>query len=146
MDDFSRLDASRHMLAWLADDPDATLRKYFEEWVDRCVPGARVERCEVTGGPDWLTRARRLADDPDKAILFGTGVAFEFQLRIAEPEDGPAEVRGVFSWVAMNLDRPAHFQQRIWFDVEGTLAQFGSEGELQQRIYELSPAEDPTNE
>jgi hypothetical protein len=41
----------------------------------------------------------------------------------------------VFTWVAAHLDQPGQHKHRVWMDIDGTLATFGSEGELKRRVY-----------
>ena len=135
MDDFSKLTPSEHMLRWLDDDPYTTIRAEVQNILNEQVPGAVLVAFRVVSEPQWLTGARPKEDDPDKAILVRTGVAFAFELQVDEPNGESHDVRGVYSWVGVHLDDPAKGQQRIWFDVDGSLEDFGSSGELQTRMY-----------
>ena len=135
MDDFKKLKPTEHMLQWLASDPYSAIRSEVERILDEQIPGSRLISFCVTSDPQWLTGARRSDDDPDKAILVRTGVAFAFQLRVDEPAGQSHELKGVYSWVGVHLDDPDTATQRIWFDIDGSLGQFGSGGRLQERMY-----------
>jgi hypothetical protein len=134
MDDFEKLRKIEHMLKWLADDPFATIRSEVEGLLQEQVPDSILKSFRVTSEPQSLTGARKV-DGSTEAILVRLGVAFEFHLVVMNGVQS-LNVTGVFSWVGVNLDRPSERQQRIWFDVDGTLKTFGSEGELIVRLYD----------
>jgi hypothetical protein len=67
-------------------------------------------------------------------ILVRSGVAFEFELT-AETQGRSHPLTGVFTWAGIDLDQPGQHKHRVWLDLKGTLAEFGSEGELAARIY-----------
>jgi hypothetical protein len=135
VDDFTKLQPTEHMLKWLADDPYAAIRSEVESMLQKQVPGSRLAAFGVSSEPQWLTGARPLDDDPDKAIVVRTGVAFEFELSVQEPNGQAHHLRGVFSWVGAHLDDLEKMQHRLWVDLDGTLTTFGSEGELMSRMY-----------
>lgn len=134
-DDFGKLHDTRHMLEWLADAPEAAIRECVEDILCQQVPGSRLDTFAVTSDPDWLTGARPGEDDPSKAVLVRCAVAFEFALRVTDPSDASFDLRGVFTWAAARLDQPGGAISRVWFDLDGTLAEFGSDGELKLRVY-----------
>lgn len=134
MDDFTNLEQTRHMLEWLADDPYQAIRSKIEDTLRQQVADSVLESLRVTSQPQWLTGARRTEEDNDKAILVRTAVVFEFELAVASGGQLHS-LSGTFSWAGINLDDPENRQQRIWFDLGGTLAEFGSQGELANRIY-----------
>ena len=135
MDDFSKFGPTEHMLKWLADDPYAAIRSKIEGVLQKQVPGSLLTALRVSSEPQWLTGARPSDDDPSKAILVRVGVAFEFELSVNEPTGKSHQLDGVFSWVGVHLADPEKLQHRIWFDLDGTLESFGSEGELMSRMY-----------
>jgi hypothetical protein len=135
MDDFTKLEATKHMLQWLADDPYAEIRSQMESTLQEQVPGSRLTGIRVSSDPQWLTGARPKDDEPAIAILVRTGVAFEFQLSVQEPNGRDHRLEGVFSWVGVHLDDPENAEHRIWFDLDGTLADLGCDGELKNRMY-----------
>jgi len=135
MDDFSRLEPTAHMLEWLSDDYKTSIRDEIVSALRKQVPDSTLDDFNVTSEPQWLTGALPSDDDPDKAILVRTGVAFEFALVVSEPSGESHHLQGVYSWVGVNLNDPETAQQRIWFDIGGTLDEFGSEGELAGRMY-----------
>jgi tetratricopeptide (TPR) repeat protein len=48
----------------------------------------------------------------------------------------------VFTWVAVNLDKPEQHKHRAWVDLGGTLERFGNEGELKTRFHETTMTEE----
>lgn len=132
--DFSKLDQTRHMLQWFADEPYAAIRSHVENMLKQQVPDSRLLTFRVTSAPQWLTCARPSDGDQSKAILVRSGVAFEFELT-AETQGQSHPLTGVFTWAGIDLDKPGQHKHRVWLDLKGTLAEFGSEGELAARIY-----------
>ena len=133
--DFSAFEPTDHMLKWLANDPYNVICTETERILARQVPGAQLLAFQVVAEPEWLTGGRRDEADPDKIIVVRTGVAFPFTLAVSEPSGVIQELHGVFSWVGANLDDSSQLQQRIWFDLGGTLEQYGASGELKDRLY-----------
>ena len=135
MNDFSKLKPTSHMLGWLSNDYEAAIRDEVTNNLCKQVPGSTLDDFAVTSDPQWLTGAVPGKDDPNLAVMVRTGVAFEFSLVVSEPTGVSHQLQGVYSWVGVNLDDPDNAQQQIWFDVGGKLAEFGSEGELKNRMY-----------
>lgn len=133
--DFSLFDETKHMLAWLADEPERMILETVSEMIGEQVPGAVVHQFIVTEKPQWLTRGRKDEDDEEQMILVGTGTAFAVTFSIEEPSGKMATVSGVFTVVAYDMDQ-AERSTRVWFDLNGTLEEFGSEGSLALRLYE----------
>lgn len=134
MRDFSKLDPSVHMLKWLADNPYEAIFTEVEQTLQNQVPGSQLVSFVVASNPQWLSGGRKNPSDPSKVILVRTGVAFEFQLSVREPDGPTHELSGVFTWVGTGLDDPPNARQRIWFDIGATLDSHGSEGELMGRL------------
>lgn len=134
MDDFSTLEKTEHMLRWFADEPYAAIRSSVEDILKQQVADSRLTTLRVLSEPQWLTGARPSDDDSTKAILVRSGVAFEFRLSV-ESRGQVHELSGVFTWVAVHLDQPGQHKHRVWMDIDGTMATFGSEGELKNRVY-----------
>lgn len=134
MDDFQPLKSSEHMLKWLAEDPYAEIRGSLEEMVQEQAPGSKVTGIRVTSDPQWLTGGRPSDENPDHVVLVRTGVAFALEMDVASGDGSEQQVRAIYSWVGVQLDSP-DARQQIWIDVDGTLEQFGAEGELKSRIY-----------
>jgi hypothetical protein len=135
VDDFTKLQPTEHMLKWLASNPYAAIRSQVESILREQVPGCQLKAFRVSSEPQWLTGAGRSDADPDIAFLVRTGVAFEFQLAVNEPNGVSHDLQGVFSWVGVNLNDPQKVQYRVWFDLGETLETMGSEGELMSRVY-----------
>ena len=134
MDDFAKLKETEHMLQWFADEPYAAIRSSIEDMLKEQVADSRLTKLSVLSEPQWLTGARPSEADSSKAILIRSGVAFEFGLSV-ESQGKAHQLTGVFTWVAVHLDRPGLHKHRVWIDINGTLTAFGSEGELKNRVY-----------
>jgi hypothetical protein len=133
-DDFAKLKETEHMLKWFADEPYAALRSSVEDSLKQQVADSRLTSLRVLSEPQWLTGALPSEGDRSKAILVRSGVAFEVALTV-ESRGQSHQISGVFTWVAVHLDKPGQHKQRVWMDIDGKLAQFGSEGELKTRVY-----------
>jgi hypothetical protein len=134
MDDFAKLKATEHMLLWFAEEPYAAIRSSVEDMLKEQVADSRLTAFRVLSEPQWLTGARPSDADSSKAILVRSAVAFEFGLSVLS-QGQSHELAGVFTWAAVDLDQPGHHKHRVWIDLDGTLATFGSEGELKDRVY-----------
>ena len=134
VDDFTKLHATEHMLKWFADEPYAALRSNVEDVLKQQVVDSRLRAFAVLSEPQWLTGARPSEKDSTKAILVRSAVAFEFGLSV-ESQGQVHQLSGVFTWAATHLDQPGQHKHRVWMDLGGTLATFGSEGELKSRVY-----------
>lgn len=133
--DFTLFDDSKHMLEWLTDEPERMILETVEEMIAEQMPGATIHQFVVTHKPHWLTRGRKDEEDEEKMILIGTGTAFAVSITIAEPGGSFPVVAGVLTVAAYDMDTP-DCRTRVWFDVDGTLEAFGSEGALAVRVYE----------
>jgi hypothetical protein len=80
-------------------------------------------------------RRKKPDQDPSEMLLVRTGVAFEFELEVREPNNLTHELQGVFSWVGIHLDDPENMECRVWIDLSATLDTHGSRGELPGRMY-----------
>lgn len=134
MDDFTKLKQTEHMLNWFADEPYAAIRSSVEDMLREQVADSRLASFSVLSEPQWLTGARPSDSDSTKAILVRSAVAFEFQL-VVESQGQSHQLSGIFTWAAVHLDKPGQHKHRVWIDLDGTLAAFGSEGELKNRVY-----------
>lgn len=135
MDDFSKLEPTKHMLMWLSAEPYVAIRREVERILKQQVADSRLETFCVASEPQWITGARPGGGDPNKAILVRTGVAFEFRLNVREPSGRAHELQGTYTWVGTNLDNPDTAKQRLWLDLDTTLGTHGSKGELMLRMY-----------
>jgi hypothetical protein len=135
MDDFSRLEDSRHMFEWFADAPEAAIRAQIEDMLCEQVAGSRLARIVVTSAPDWLTGGRRLDDDPGRMVLVRAAFAFECDLRAITSDGTAHDLSGVFTWAMTGMDEPGQARSRLWLDFDGDLTAFGSDGALQARVY-----------
>ena len=122
------------MLQWFVDEPYAALRSSVEDMLKQQVADSRLTTLRVLSEPQWLTGARPSDADSSKSIVVRSGVAFEFGLTV-ESRGRSHQLSRVFTWVAVHLDKPGQHKHRVWMDLDGTLARFGSEGELKTRVY-----------
>lgn len=135
-DNFQALDDTRHMLQWLADEPYEEIRSSVESILREQVADSRLIDFAVTSEPDWLTVGTRSPDNPDAIILNRTATAFEFCLHVSGGGQ-VHELHGVYTWAAWHLDHDGEgSNQRVWFDIGGTLAEFGKDGKLPERLNE----------
>jgi len=122
------------MLQWFDDEPYAAIRLSVEDMLKQQVADSRLTTLRVLSEPQWLTGALPSDGDSSKAILVRSGVAFEFALTV-ESRGQSHQLSGVFTWVAVHLDKPGQHKHRVWIDLDGKLERFGSEGELKTRVY-----------
>lgn len=120
-DDFSGLDASRHMLPWVGlgeEDPYGELREHFEEALVAQDPGSVLEWVRLVGEPKFLTAGRRT--DDGNMILQRAGLAFSFELSVVAGDLRRWPLAGVATLVGARLGTPApRFQ--FHFDVNEDL-------------------------
>ncbi len=121
------------MLMWLTKEPYADIRQKTQEMLAKQVADLMIQRFCVTSDPDWLTRAIKQDDDPSQVTVMGVGVAFEFELT-AVADGKLQDLSGVLTWVGYDLNSP-NKNTKLWLDLHGTLAQFGENGVLSDRIY-----------
>lgn len=131
--DFSRLADSKHMLAWLSDDAEQAILTEMSDMLNQQVAGSALTRFVVTSDPVWLSGGKP-SDDGSSMTLTRTAVAFELELDVKGP-DATHTLVGVYTWAGSSLDQPGEHKQRIWFDIDGTLDEFGADGLLASRIY-----------
>ncbi len=135
--DFSKLDATKHMLELLSSKPYDVIWSDFEETLQSQVSGAALRRLAVTSDPDWVTVGNREEEDPNQLIVTMMAVAFEFELEVWSDERKFETLNGVYSWAAGNMHDPENRKGRIWSDINGTLDEFGSKGLLEERMRSL---------
>ena len=132
-DNFQLLDDTQHMLQWLADEPYAEIRRSIESILREQVADGRLLDFAVTSPPDWLTVGTRSESNPEAVTINRTAVAFEFCLHVSGG-GRTHELQGVYSWAAWHLDGSGEPNQQVWFDIGGTLAEFGKDGALLERL------------
>ena len=133
-DNFQLLDDTRHMLQWLADEPYTEIRNNVESILREQMADSRLLDFAVTSPPDWLTVGTRSESNPEAVTINRTAVAFEFCLHVSGG-GRTHELRGVYSWAAWHLDGSSgEANQQVWFDIGGTLAEFGKNGALLERL------------
>lgn len=122
---FNMLNASYHMLQWLADAPYQHVCQNIEQLLRQQMPDSRLLDIAATSMPQWQTVEVREEENGQTVAVSRTGMAFEFVLHVS----GNGQIHkltGVYTWAGSRLNRPpAEQRQRIWLDLNSTLAEFG---------------------
>lgn len=134
MNDFAKLKETEHMFEWFPSEPYTAIRFSIEDILKQQSADSRLTTLKVLSEPQWLTGAVPSDGDRDKLKIVRSGVAFEVGLTV-ESQGQSHKLKGVFTWVAVHLDKPGQQKQRAWLDLDGDLKTFGAEGELKTRVY-----------
>jgi hypothetical protein len=131
---FEKLAETKHMLDWFSDSPFEEITNTLERMFRQQSASTKMLSFEVTSEPHWLTGGRKSEEDETKMILVrcGLAVACDFTLK---DDNGVYDLNGVFTWVGAGLDSEP--VTRMWMDLDGTLEEFGKDGILRERIFEL---------
>lgn len=122
---FNMLNASYHMLQWLADAPYAHICHNIERLLRQKVADSRLLDIAATSMPQWQTVEVREEENGQTTATSRTGMAFEFVLHVSG-NGKTHELTGVYTWAGSRLNRPPTEQhQQVWLDLNGTLADFG---------------------
>ncbi|MEU8777063.1 hypothetical protein [Streptomyces sp. NPDC048606] len=132
-DDFARLTDPDHWLGWLGERPAVAVRESIEGILREQVPDAVLEWFKVPEVPRYLTGARRGTDGANTVLVTRAGIAVPFALSVVSPGRRREILQGVFTWVAVGLDRPDGRKDRVWFDLRAGLD--WAEAELRERIH-----------
>jgi len=129
--DIKKLKDTQHMFTWLSKDPMNEMLGIIESMFQKQVESAELQNFTVVEDPQWLTSGKN-TEDTNKVLLSKSAVAIACEFTIKDI-NGTYPLKGVFTWVANDLDKtPKHKQ---WMDLDGTLDEFGSGGKLVERIY-----------
>jgi len=137
MDDFQQLDETKHMLEWLSENPYSQMRSQMEASLNLQVPNSRIEVFKVSSAPQWFTGFRSDDNDETKSILTKVCVAFDIELLVSEANSSSTKLKGIYSWVGINLDK-SNAKQRIWFDINETVKESDCKGTLLSRMSNLA--------
>ncbi len=127
-----KLEPTKHMFEWLAEKPFETMLNNIDSILSKQVKNASIQHFEAISEPQWLKGGIHDENNVNKVVLVRTGVAFEFKLTVISP-DGKELLSGVYSWVRKKVGD--QFYSQTWFDINGTLDEFGDKGALAERIY-----------
>ena len=130
---FEKLIATKHMLEWFSDEPFEVITSTVERKFIEQVPTTKMLSFEVTSNPQWLTGGKK-SENNDTVILVRCGLAVTCNFTLQNNND-IYDLQAVFTWVGTNLD--SNPITNIWIDLDGTLDEFGQDGMLKERIYEL---------
>ena len=135
--DFEKLLKTKHMFEWLSNEPFEMITSTIEQMYIEQSPTTKMLEFKTTSEPEWLTGGRKTEDDNDVILVrTGVSVACDFTL---QDNSGVYNLSGILTWVGTNLD--AKPKTRMWMDLDGTLSEFGMNGLLDDRIYELDNVE-----
>ncbi len=129
---FEKLEETKHMLDWFSDNPFEEITSTLERMFRQQSVSTKMLSFEITSEPHWLTGGRKTDDDKMILVRCGLAVACDFTLK---DDNGVYDLNGVFTWVGAGLDSEP--VTRMWMDLDGTLDEFGKDGILRERIFEL---------
>lgn len=135
MDNFDQFDDSEHMFAW-ADAPLPDLMRYFLEDAFRSpYPESALLSIQCLSSPRYLTGAKPLEEDENKAVMSRLAVAFAVSIEFTtDSQANPENIDGVAVFIAQNLDQLDDHQLRLEFHPQGDIDML--EMELETKIYE----------
>lgn len=123
--DFQMLNASYYMLQWLADAPYAHICYNIEQLLRQKIADSCLLDIAATSMPQWQTEEVREEENGQTTAASCTGMAFEFVLHVSG-NGQTHKLTGVYTWAGSHLNRPpAEQRQRVWLDLNSTLADFG---------------------
>ncbi len=129
---FEKLEETKHMLEWFSDSPFEEITSTLERMFMQQSASTKMLSFEITSEPHWLTGGRKTDDNKMILVRCGLAVACDFTLK---DDNGVYDLNGVFTWVGVGLDNEPI--TRMWMDLDGTLDEFGKDGILRERIFEL---------
>ena len=130
---FEKLMESKHMLEWFSDEPFEDITSTVEAIFTRQAPNTKMLSFEITSAPQWLTGSRK-SENNDNVILVRSGMAVSCNFTL-ENNNKIHDLNGILTWVGTNLD--SNPITNMWMNLNGTLEEFGQEGMLKERMYEL---------
>jgi hypothetical protein len=141
-DEYERLESPDHWLGWLPDSsPGRAVRQALEHNLADQVPGSRIEWLKVIDDPAFLTGGVRSPEGSSTDSEWVTvtvrraALAVPFALAVLTPDARRYVLTGVFSWVAVHLDKPDQRRDRTWFEPGASRADAAED--LERRIYEV---------
>lgn len=130
---FEKLIETKHMLEWFSEEPFEEITSTIEQMFMQQAPSTKMLSFEITSEPQWLTGGKK-SEDEGKVILVRCGLAVACNFTLQNNDDS-YNMNGIFTWVAANLD--SNPITNMWMDLDGTMEEFGQDGFLKERIYEL---------
>lgn len=130
---FDKLEDTKHMLEWFSNNPFKEITTTIEQLFIKQEPNTKMLSFEITSNPEWLTGGKK-SENNDTVILVRSGVAVSCNFTLHNNKD-VYHLKGIFTWVGVHLNTTPI--TNMWMDIDGTLDEFGKEGKLKERIYEL---------
>jgi hypothetical protein len=130
--DFSLCAQSRHMFGIFNMTYQDVIYE-IQRILSQQQPNTRLVNFKVLSEPDWLVGAGKV-NSQGQAPMRRSGFALDSQALVTSSMTNPIMLNFIFSYVAIDLGLPTKRQQ-FWIDIDGSLAEFGSKGNLLSRIY-----------
>lgn len=135
--ELSRLEDNEHLFELFHLKPFDFLLEEVESLFKTQVPDTKLKTFIVSSTPQWVTteQTEKSDSEEEKGYYTRAGVAIECEFTL-ESKTNTATLKGILTWVVVNLNtKPI---RQMWFDKDGTLEEFGEEGELKKRIYSVN--------
>ena len=130
--DFKKLIESEHMLKWFSNNPFEEIISTITDMFIKQSPSTKMLNFEIANEPEWLSGGKETEDNKMILVRSGMAVTCEFTL---QDNNGTYNLNGILTWVGVNLD--TNPKTNIWMDLDGNIEDFGKNGLLKSRIYEL---------
>ena len=130
--DFKKLIKTEHMLKWFSNNPFEEIISTITDMFIKQSPSTKMLNFEITNEPEWLSGGKETEDNKMIIVRSGMAVTCEFTL---QDNNGTYNLNGILTWVGVNLD--TNPKTNMWMDLDGNIENFGKNGLLKSRIYEL---------
>ena len=130
--DFKKLIETEHMLKWFSNNPFEEIISTITEMFVKQSASTKMLNFEITNEPEWLSGGKEIEDNKMILVRSGMAVSCEFTL---QDNNGTYNLNGILTWVGVNLD--TNPRTNMWMDLDGNIEDFGKNGLLKSRIYEL---------
>ena len=130
--DFKKLRKTEHMLKWFSNNPFEEIISTITYMFIKQSPSTKMLNFEIVNEPEWLSGGKETEDNKMIIVRSGMAVACNFTL---QDNNGTYSLKGILTWVGVNLD--TNPKTNMWMDLDGNIEDFGKNGLLKSRIYEL---------
>ena len=135
--DFDKLLKTKHMLAWLSNNPFEEITATITKMFIKQSASTKMLEFKIINDPEWLTGGKKNEDGSIIVVRSGVAVSCNFTL---QDNNGTYNLNGIFSWIGVNLDTKSK-KTNMWMDLDGNMNEFGKNGALKTRIYELETSD-----
>ena len=130
--DFKKLIETEHMLKWFSNNPFEEIISTITYMFIKQSPSTKMLNFEIVNEPEWLSGGKETEDNKMIIVRSGMAVTCNFTL---QDNNGTYNLNGILTWVGVNLD--TNPKTNMWMDLDGNIEDFGENGLLKSRIYEL---------